>query len=49
MIFLSSKARKRDFIGNKVPDNMIAAEERLELLSEQTIKDAESWDWMGER
>jgi len=45
-ISLLSKARERDFIGNKVPDNMIAAEERLELLSEATIRDAESWDWI---
>jgi hypothetical protein len=40
------KARERDFIGNRVPENMIAAEERLELLSDATIKDAESWDWL---
>lgn len=37
-ITLLSKARERDFIGNRVPDNMIAAEETLELLSEQTIR-----------
>ena len=48
-ITLLSKARERNFIGNRVPDNMIAAEERLELLSEQTIRAAESWDWVGER
>lgn len=42
---LLSKARERDFIGNKVPDRMIAAEERLELLSNATIRDAETWDW----
>jgi hypothetical protein len=39
---LLSKARERDFVGNKVPDNMIAAEERLELLSNVTIRDAET-------
>jgi hypothetical protein len=33
-------------MGNKVPENMVAAEERLELLSEATIRDAESWDWI---
>jgi hypothetical protein len=35
----------RDSVGNKVPENMVAAEERLELLSEVTIGDAESRDW----
>jgi hypothetical protein len=43
-IMLISKARGRDFIGNKVPENMVAAEERLELLSEATIREAESQD-----
>jgi len=33
--------REGDFIGNKVPENMIAAEERLELLSNATVRDAE--------
>jgi hypothetical protein len=42
---LLSKVRERDFVGNKVPKNMIAAEERLELLSNATIIDAESWEW----
>jgi hypothetical protein len=32
-IMLLSKARERDFVGNKVPDNMVAAEERLEYLT----------------
>ncbi|KAL8393665.1 hypothetical protein RB595_003412 [Gaeumannomyces hyphopodioides] len=45
-IMLLSKARKRDFVGNKVPDNMVAAKERLEMLSKATIKDTESWDWI---
>ncbi|PKS08205.1 hypothetical protein jhhlp_005481 [Lomentospora prolificans] len=44
-IMLLSKARKRDFVGNRVPDNMVAAEKRLEQLSERTIREAESWDW----
>ena len=43
-IMLLSQARERDFIGNRVPDNMVAAEKRLELLSEATIKEAESWN-----
>ena len=40
-----SKARERDFVGNKVPESMAAAEERLELLSSATMEEAESWDW----
>jgi hypothetical protein len=44
-ITLISKARERDFVGNKVPENMVAAEERLEIVSEATIREAESWDW----
>ncbi|OWT42275.1 hypothetical protein VFPPC_18429 [Pochonia chlamydosporia 170] len=44
-IMLLSKARGKDFIGNKVPDNMVAAEQELEVLSETTIKEAECWDW----
>jgi len=31
-IMLTSKAQERDLVGNKVPENMVAAEERLELL-----------------
>ena len=37
---LISKTRERDFVGNKVPENMVAAEERLDLLSDATIRDA---------
>ena len=44
-IMLLSKAWERDFVGNKVPDNMVAAEKRLELLCKTTIRDAEAWDW----
>jgi hypothetical protein len=44
-IMLISSARERDFVGNKVPENMVAAEERLQTLSEATIREAESWDW----
>ncbi|KAM5348944.1 hypothetical protein ACJ41O_008767 [Fusarium nematophilum] len=46
-IMLLSKARERDFVGNKVPDNMVAAEGRLERLSDATIREAELWDWLG--
>jgi hypothetical protein len=42
---LISKARERDFVGNKVPENMVTAEERLEILSEVMIREAELWDW----
>jgi hypothetical protein len=44
-IMLLCKVRGRVFLGNKVPDNMVTAEERLELLSEATIRHVESWDW----
>ncbi|KAJ3530216.1 hypothetical protein NM208_g9424 [Fusarium decemcellulare] len=40
-ITLLSRARERDFVGNCVPDDMVAAEERLEELSKATIRDAE--------
>jgi hypothetical protein len=43
---LISKAQERDFVGNKVPENIVAAEERLELLSEAAIREAESRDWI---
>jgi hypothetical protein len=46
-IMLLSKARERDFVGNKMLDNMITAEKRLEALSDATIRDAECWDWSG--
>jgi hypothetical protein len=42
---LLSKVRERDIIGNLVPDEMAAAEKRLEELSEATIREAASWDW----
>jgi hypothetical protein len=38
--------RERDFVGNTVPENMAAAERRLDLLSDITVTDAESWDWL---
>ena len=43
-IMLLSKVRERDFIGNRVLKNMMAVEEKLKLLSDVTIKDAETWD-----
>jgi hypothetical protein len=48
-IMLSSKAREKDIVGNAVPENMATAEERLELLSEATIREAETWDWSEEQ
>ena len=42
---LLSKVRERDIIGNTMPQNMIAAEQRLEDYSEATIKEAEAWEW----
>jgi hypothetical protein len=44
-IMLLSKARERDVTDNTVPENMAAAEKRLEELSKVTIRGAESWDW----
>jgi hypothetical protein len=44
-IRLIFKARKKDFVGNKMPENMVAAEERLELLNKTIIREAESRDW----
>ena len=37
------KARERDLVGNRIPANMAAAEARLELLSQETIRIALSW------
>ncbi|RKK06850.1 hypothetical protein BFJ65_g18403 [Fusarium oxysporum f. sp. cepae] len=44
-ITLLSEVRERDFVGNRVPENMVAAEEKLEKLSDKTIRDAACWDW----
>ena len=44
-VMLLSKARKRDIVGNTVPENITAAETRLAQLSEATVRDAETWDW----
>ncbi|KAL8353860.1 hypothetical protein RB601_003614 [Gaeumannomyces tritici] len=47
-ITLLSKARERDFVGNTVPEEMSQAEQRLEQLSEETIRAAELWGWPEE-
>ena len=44
-IMLLSKARERDVV-NTIPENMAAAEKRLEVLSEATIREAEPWGWL---
>lgn len=44
-IMLLPRIRERDFVGNTVPENMTAAEKRLEQLREATIADAVTWDW----
>ena len=44
-MMLLSEMRERDFVGNVVPDNMVSAEKELDLLSDATVLDAESWDW----
>ena len=44
-IMLTFKARERDIVGNKVPEDIMAAEEGLELLSDTTIREAETWGW----
>jgi len=43
-IMLLSKVRERDIVGNTMPENMVAAEKRLEELSEATIREAEARD-----
>jgi hypothetical protein len=48
-IMLLSKAREMDFIGNTIPQNMVAAEQRLEELYERTIREAEPWEWSSAR
>jgi hypothetical protein len=40
-IMLLSRVRKRNVAGNNVPENIVAAEERLEILSGKTITEAE--------
>jgi hypothetical protein len=43
-----SKAREHDLIRNTVPAEMAQAELRLEQLSEETVKEAESRYWLEE-
>jgi hypothetical protein len=43
-IMLLSKVRERDIIGNTVSENMVAAEKKLEELSEAIIREAEAWN-----
>jgi hypothetical protein len=38
-IMLLSRARERDVVGNTILENMAEAEQRLEQLSEATIRD----------
>jgi len=45
VIILLSKVWERDMADNTVPENMVAAEKRLEELSEATIREAEAWHW----
>uniref|UniRef100_A0A8H7K5F3 Uncharacterized protein n=1 Tax=Bionectria ochroleuca TaxID=29856 RepID=A0A8H7K5F3_BIOOC len=46
-IILVSKARERDLVGNRIPTNMAAAEARLDLLSQETIRtNSELAGWM---
>jgi hypothetical protein len=39
-IMLLSKVRGRNIVGNTVPENMVAAERRLEELNKATIREA---------
>ncbi|XP_044717272.1 AAA domain-containing protein [Hirsutella rhossiliensis] len=39
-ITLVSKVRERDLVGNRVPEEMTAAQARLEVLSERTVEEA---------
>ncbi|KJZ68691.1 hypothetical protein HIM_11918 [Hirsutella minnesotensis 3608] len=42
-IMLVSKVRERDLVGNRVPEEMTAAQARLEVLSERTVEEALRW------
>ncbi|KAM4062083.1 PIF1-like helicase [Hirsutella rhossiliensis] len=42
-IMLVSKVRDRDLVGNRVPEEMTAAQARLEVLSERTVEEALRW------
>ena len=43
-IILLLKIQEKNFVNNKVPNNIVVAKKRLELLYEATIRDAEAWD-----
>ena len=40
---LVSKVRERDLVGNRVPQEMTAAQARLEKLSDRTVEEALRW------
>ncbi|KJZ67923.1 hypothetical protein HIM_12688 [Hirsutella minnesotensis 3608] len=42
-IMLISKVRERDLVGNKIPDEMTAAQAKLGQLSDETVRAASSW------
>ncbi|KAM4055461.1 PIF1-like helicase [Hirsutella rhossiliensis] len=42
-IMLVSEVRERDLVGNRVPEEMTAAQARLERLSERTVGEALRW------
>ncbi|KAG6979907.1 hypothetical protein FOFC_10798 [Fusarium oxysporum] len=42
-IMLVSKVRERDLVGNRVPEEMTAAQARLEKLSDRTVQEALRW------
>ncbi|KAK4074905.1 hypothetical protein Purlil1_12836 [Purpureocillium lilacinum] len=42
-IMLVSKVRERDLVGNRAPEEMTAAQDRLEELSQKTVEDALRW------
>jgi len=42
-IMLVSKVRERDLVGNRVPEEMTAAQARLEKLSDGTVQEALRW------
>jgi hypothetical protein len=42
-IMLVSKVRERDLVGNRVPEDMTAAQARLEKLSDRTVQEALRW------
>lgn len=45
-ITLLSKVRERDLVGNRVPEELRAAQATIEKLSERTLREA--LDWLGD-